>query len=194
MWPSFAVALKRISMFALLVTLALSGTAARAGAKTNQPPPAPYSSNYAAWLNNQVRHALVMLPYFSVFDNLQYRVDGSKVTLMGQVARPQLKYDAANAVKRMEGVQSVDNQIEVLPTSPLDDQIRRAEFRAIYGTTAMEIYRIRSVPPIHIIVKNGHVTLEGVVANPNDKNIAGLVANQVPNVFSVINNLRVENS
>lgn len=135
-----------------------------------------------------------MLPYFSVFDNLQYRVDGSKVTLMGQVVRPQLKYDAANAVKRMEGVQSVDNQIEVLPTSPLDDQIRRAEFRAIYRTTAMDIYAIRSVPPIHIIVKNGHVTLEGVVANPNDKNIAGLVANQVPNVFSVINNLRVENS
>jgi hyperosmotically inducible protein len=179
-------------ILSVLLAFALLGTAIPATAKTNQQAPAPNSSNYEAWLSNQVRHALVMLPYYSVFDNLEYRIDGSNVTLMGQVVFPSTKRDAERAVKRIEGVQFVTNQIEELPIGPMDQQLRRAEFRAIYGTPGMDIYAIRSVQPIHIVVKNGHVTLEGVVRNQTDKNIAGLAANRVPNVFSVTNNLRVE--
>lgn len=133
-----------------------------------------------------------MLPYYSVFDNLQYKVEGDKVTLLGQVTRPTLKSDAGNAVKSIEGVSTVDNQIEVLPLSPMDDQIRRAEYRAIYSASGLFQYAQQAVPPIHIIVRNGHVTLEGVVAREADKNLAGVRANGVPNVFSVTNNLVVE--
>jgi hyperosmotically inducible protein len=143
-------------------------------------------------LVKEVRHELVMLPYYNVFDNLSYRVDGNKVTLFGQVVRPTLKSDAENAVKRIEGVQTVDNQIEVLPLSPNDDQLRRALFRAIYSKPQLERYALSAVPPIHIIVKNGNATLEGVVATEADKNVAGIAANGVSGVFSVKNNLRVE--
>jgi hyperosmotically inducible protein len=134
-----------------------------------------------------------MLPYYGVFDNLSYRVspDGT-VTLLGQVARPTLKSDAERAVKNVEGVERVDNQIEVLPTSPMDDQTRRAVYRAVYGNEVLSQYALRAVPPIHIIVKNGHVTLEGVVSRQMDKQIAETQAKSVPNVFSVTDNLRVE--
>ena len=142
-------------------------------------------------LVKEVRHQLVLLPYYSVFDNLAYKLEGSKVTLIGQVVRPTLKSDAEAAVKSIEGVSSVDNQIEVLPVSPMDDQIRRAEFRAIYNDPSLSRYGFQAVPSIHIIVKNGNVTLEGVVDNEADKNLAGLRANGVPNVFSVKNNLAV---
>ena len=139
----------------------------------------------------EVRHELVMLPYLSVFDNLEYKVDGTKVTLMGQVVRPALKEDAGRVVKSIEGVTEVDNQIQVLPPSPMDDGIRHAEFRAIYGFPALSRYAEGAIPQIHIIVNNGHVTLEGIVDNQGDKDIAGLRANTVPNVFSVTNNLQV---
>lgn len=145
-------------------------------------------------LAKQVRHELVMLPYYSVFDNLEYKLDGDKVTLMGQVTRPTLKSDAENVVKSIEGVSSVDNKIEVLPPSPMDDQIRRAEYRAIYGASGLFLYAQQAVPSIHIIVKSGHVTLEGAVNRQGDKDLAGARANSVPNVFSVTNNLRVEKS
>lgn len=141
----------------------------------------------------QVRHELVMLPYYGVFDNLSYRVDGGAVTLLGQVTRPTLKSSAENVVKDIEGVERVDNQIKVLPLSPNDDRIRLAVYRAVYGQTALNRYALQAVPPIHIIVENGKVTLEGVVANEGDKNIANVQANGVPGVFSVVNNLRVEN-
>jgi hyperosmotically inducible protein len=143
----------------------------------------------------EVRHELVMLPYYGVFDNLAYKVDpDGTVTLIGQVARPTLKSDAENVVKRIEGVTKVVNTIEVLPTSPMDDRIRRATYRAIYGDPALSLYQVRAVPPIHIIVKNGHVTLEGAVAREMDKTIAGMRANSVSGVFSVDNNLVVEES
>ncbi len=142
----------------------------------------------------EVRHQLVMLPYYGIFDDLAFRVDGSTVTLMGAVTRPTLKSDAENVVKRIEGVTRVINNIEVLPLSPMDDQIRMAEYRAIYGDPTLSTrYGYRALPSIHIIVKNGHVTLEGVVANEGDKNLIGVRAKSVPNVFSVTNNLRVEN-
>jgi len=142
-------------------------------------------------LAKEVRHQLVMLPWYSVFDNLAYKVEGDKVILAGQVTRPTLKSDAEAAVKSIEGVASVVNNIEVLPLSPMDDQIRRAVYRAIYGDAGLSRYSIQAVPSIHIIVKNGHVTLEGVVDTEADKNLAYLRASAVPNVFSVTNNLVV---
>ncbi len=140
----------------------------------------------------EVRHELVMLPYYGIFDNLAYRVDGSKVTLFGQVVDPVLKSDAGKAVKRIEGVEVVDNEIEVLPVSPIDSQIRIATYRAIFSKPPLQRYQLGAVPPIHIIVKNGNVTLIGAVSNEGDKTIAGMAANGVPGVFSVTNNLAVE--
>jgi hyperosmotically inducible periplasmic protein len=144
-----------------------------------------------ARIQNEVRHELLMLPYFGVFDNIVFKVDGYNVTLIGQVVRPSLKSDAENVVKRIEGVEHVDNQIEVMPPSPMDDRLRLQLFRAIYGYPALEKYQLGVQKPIRIIVKNGHVALEGVVDSEGDKNIAGLRANGVPGTFSVTNNLQV---
>jgi len=138
-----------------------------------------------------VRHQLVMLPWYSVFDNLAFRVVGDRVTLMGQVTRPTLKSGAEGVVKNIEGVATVKNEIEVLPLSPMDDQLRRAVFRAVYGEAGLNRYAVQAIPAIHIIVKNGNVALEGIVDSEMDSNLANLRANQVPNVFSVKNNLVV---
>jgi len=143
-------------------------------------------------LVKEVRHELVMMPYYGVFDNLSFRVDGPVVTLMGQVTRPTLKSEAENRVKSLEGVERVVNNIEVLPLSPNDDRIRLEVARAIFNQSSLQQYSLRAVPPIHIIVKNGNVTLEGVVAREMDKNIANIQANGVSGVFSVKNNLMVE--
>jgi len=143
-------------------------------------------------LEKEVRHELVMLPYYGVFDNLAFKVDGSKVTLLGEVTRPTLKTDAEGVVKHIEGVENVDNQIEVLPLSPNDDRIRLAVYRAVYRQAGLDRYALQAVPPIHIIVKNGNVRLEGVVATEADKNLAGIRAKGVSGVFSVNNSLRVE--
>jgi hyperosmotically inducible protein len=160
-----------------------------------QPHSDPYipGSTDEGRIAKQVRHELIMLPYYGVFDDLGFNVNGGTVTLYGQVTRPTLKSDAANVVKRVEGVTNVVNNIEVLPLSPEDDRIRRAAFRAIYGDNVLSTrYGFQAVPSIHIIVKNGHVRLEGVVANEGDKNIAGIRANGVPGAFSVENDLKVE--
>jgi hyperosmotically inducible protein len=143
-------------------------------------------------ITREVRHELVMLPYYGVFDNLAYRVDGGTVTLLGQVTRPTLKSDAGSAVKQIEGVDRVDNQIQVLPLSPMDDHRRLAVYRAIYGHSGLDRYALQAVPPIHIIVDGGKVTLEGVVSTQADKDLANIRANGVSGVFSVVNNLRVE--
>ena len=143
-------------------------------------------------INKSVRHELVTLPFLDVFDNLEYRVNGSSVTLSGQVTRPTLKSDAERVVKRIEGVETVTNYIEVLPLSPNDTRLRRALYRAIYGDPALHRYSLPVLKPIRIIVKNGNVTLAGVVAKEMDKNIANLRANGVHGVFSVTNHLRVE--
>jgi hyperosmotically inducible periplasmic protein len=154
--------------------------------------PGDTSENHIA---QEVRHQLVMLPYYGIFDDIAFRVEGGKVTLLGQVSRPTLKSDAGNVVKRVEGVTEVDNQIEVLPLSPMDDQIRMAEYRAIFGDPTISTrYGYRALPSIHIIVKNGRVTLEGIVASQADKNLIGIRANGVPNVFAVTNSLQVEGS
>jgi len=145
-------------------------------------------------ITKEVRHELLMLPYFGVFDNIAYKVDGYTVTLLGQVVRPTLKSDAENVVKHIEGVEKVDNQIEVLPPSPMDDRLRVRLYRTIYGYPSLEKYALGVQKPIRIIVKNGNVTLEGVVDNEGDKNVAGIRANGVSGIFSVTNNLRVESS
>lgn len=141
----------------------------------------------------EVRHELIMLPYYSIFDDLGFQVNGSTVTLLGKVVRPTLKSSAENVVKRIEGVSNVVNKIEVLPLSNMDNQIRFAVARAIYGDPMIgDRYGNRALPSIHVIVENGHVTLEGVVANQGDKNLINIRANSVPNVFSVDNELQVE--
>jgi hyperosmotically inducible protein len=142
----------------------------------------------------EVRHELVMLPYYSIFDDLEYQVNGDTVTLLGSVVNPTLKSDAENAVKHIEGVRRVDNQIKVLPPSPMDDQIRRQVARAIYSQDGLYRYSMGAVPSLHIIVDNGHVTLKGVVDNQMDKTQAKMAANQVPGVFSVDDQLQVANS
>ncbi len=167
-----------------------------------------------ARIAEQVRHELAMLPYYGVFDNLEFRVNGCAVTLLGQASRPILKSDAEGAVKRLEGVTNVRNKIEVLPLSSNDDRIRAAVYARLYRTPVLQKYTanrtgllfgnrlarwtgVTNNPPIgyhaiHIIVKNGHVTLEGAVAGQADRNIANVQANTVPGVFSVTNNLQVD--
>jgi len=139
----------------------------------------------------EVRHELLMLPYFGVFDFIAFKVEGYNVTLLGQVVRPTLKSDAENSIKHIEGVEKVDNQIEVLPTSMMDDRLRHRLFRAIYGYPPLEKYALGVQKPIRIIVKNGRLTLEGVVDSEADKNLVGIRANGVSGLFSVTNNLQV---
>jgi hyperosmotically inducible protein len=183
---------KRRALILLVSTLTLSVAFAEKHDKHHDDVfiPGDASENRIA---REVRHELVMLPYYGVFDDLAFSVNGGTVTLVGAVTRPTLKSDAENVVKRIEGVNQVINQIEVLPLSPMDDRIRMAVYRAIFGDPALSTrYGYRAVPSIHIIVRNGQVTLEGVVANEADKNIANIRANGVSGVFSVTNNLRVE--
>lgn len=146
-------------------------------------------------ISREVHHELVMLPQLTIFDNLQYKVDGNKVTILGQVRNAILKDSAQNVVKKIEGVEQVDNQIEVLPASPSDDRTRLAVAHALFGNDSpLFRYSMGSVPPIHIVVKNGHVALEGVVDSQADKDLAYMKANGVPGVFSVENHLQVQKS
>jgi hyperosmotically inducible periplasmic protein len=180
-----------VGVFAALLICSLM-TMMMSGAAAAQDGPA-LDQKAMTRIIKEVRHELVMLPFYGVFDNLAYKVDpDGTVTLLGQVARPVLKSDAENSIKRIEGVTRVVNNIEVLPVSFEDDRIRREVYRAIYGNPALNEYQVRAVPPIHIIVKNGHVTLEGAVARAMDKQIAGVQANSVSGVFSMTNNLIVE--
>lgn len=147
-----------------------------------------------ARLVREVRHELVTLPYYGVFDWLEYVVQpDNKVVLRGQVVRPTTKSDAENRVKDIEGVSGVVNEIEVLPLSPNDDRLRRALYRAIYGQNSpLFRYAVQSVPPIHLIVRNGRATLKGVVANKADANLAYIRARGVPGLFDVKNELKIE--
>jgi len=185
--------MKRTLLSVLALPLIFSMVAIASPAIQDNQPAGDANQKNLARIYKEVRHELVMLPYYGVFDNLSYKVDpDGTVTLLGQVARPTLKSDAENVVKRIEGVTKVVNNIEVLPLSPNDDRIRRAVYRAIYTSSVLSPYQLRAVPPIHIIVKNGQVSLEGVVATEMDKNVAGIKANGVSGVFGVTNNLVVE--
>lgn len=166
----------------LILTAILAATVAAAQT-------APLSE---ARIAKETRHEILMLPYLDVFDNIEYRVEGDKVTLLGQVTQPILKSSAEAAVKSIEGVESVSNRIEVLPLSPNDDRLRLASYRAIYGFAPLRRYALPVIKPIRIVIKNGNLTLEGVVDSETDKNLVYIRAAGVHGVFSVTNNLRVE--
>jgi hyperosmotically inducible protein len=153
--------------------------------------PAPRPRRLAA-VEREVLHELTMLPRYGVFDHLAFRVDNGVVTLLGQVRNGSLKSDAESVVRDVEGVREIKNSIEILPPSPTDDQIRLAVYRTIFSTSGLDRYALQAVPPIHIVVKGGRVTLEGVVATEMDKNLAGLKAREVPGTFEIKNNLVVE--
>jgi hyperosmotically inducible periplasmic protein len=174
----------KVRLFSTLICLLAIAMPALAQPQQN-------SASEQARITKAVRHELLMLPYLGVFDNIAFKVDGSTVTLLGQVVRPSLKSDAQNVIKHIEGVDKVDNQIEVLPPAPIDSRLRRQLYRAIYGYPALEKYAIGVQKPIRIIVKNGHVTLEGVIDSEADKNLVTIRANGVPGIFSVDNNLQV---
>jgi hyperosmotically inducible periplasmic protein len=180
--------MKNRHMYAGVVVLSIIALTAFVAAQDAQHVASPKEEER---ITKEVRHELLMLPYFGVFDFIAYKVDGYNVILLGQVVRPTTKSDAEGTVKHIEGVEHVDNQIEVLPPSPIDDGLRRRLFRAIYGYPALERYALGVQKPIRIIVKNSRVTLEGVVDSDGDKNIAGLRANGVPGIFQVTNNLQV---
>jgi len=179
----------------LAAVLALGTTGLAFASSTNQASQQVTSSTnqrIEQRLSGEVRHELNMIPEFTIFDNLAYRVDGRTVTLFGQVRDAIVKDSAEARVKHLEGVERVDNQIEILPASFNDDRIRRQVARAVFNDSRLSSYAIQSVPPIHIIVKNGHVNLEGVVRTQTDKDDAFIRANGVSGVFSVENNLQVE--
>jgi hyperosmotically inducible protein len=175
-----------VVILSLTASFAVKAVVTEKGQNAKQTP-----RDAATYLQKEVRHELVMLPYYSLFDWLQFEVKpDDSVVLMGQVTRPTLKSDSENVVKRIEGVTGVVNQIEVLPPSSSDDRIRRAVYRAIFSfNSPLFRYSLGSVPPIHIIVKNGNVTLKGVVDNQTDSDIANVKANGVQGVFSVKNEL-----
>ena len=147
------------------------------------------SPKFTKRVQKQVTHEILMLPYYGVFDSIGFRIDGYDVTLFGYVAHATLKSDAEHAIKKIEGVEKINNQIEILPASLMDDRLRHQIFRAIYGYPALQRYGVGSNRPIHIIVDRGHVTLEGVVDSTGDRNLVYIRANGVPGVFSVTNNL-----
>jgi len=191
---SFVTAIATVGLAAILAAAGATGSQALATPTALSTDQASSQARVQNNLAREVRHELVMLPYYSLFDWLQFEVHDGTVVLMGQVTRPTLKSDAENVVKRIEGVDKVDNRIEVLPLSPNDDRIRRAVYRAIFNQNSpLFRYGLGSVPSIHIIVKNGNVTLKGVVANQSDANIANIKARGVPGTFSVKNELTVEN-
>ncbi len=171
-------------LLALVAALVISASAVLA---------APASSPQGDRTANKVRKELVTLPYYGVFDNLAYKIDGSTVTLYGQVVDAVTRKDAESRVKRIEGVERVINNIQVLPVSSMDNSIRVRTYRTIARTGSLYRYFMGANPSIHIIVSRGRVALEGVVANRMDSQLAYTAARQVPGVFEVVNNLRVEN-
>jgi len=178
--------------FAICIGLAVAGAAQEPAGNPSGAQNATGPQRSQDRISREVFHELITLPQLTIFDNLQYKVDGDKVTLMGQVRNAILKDSAEKSIKRIEGVDTVNNQIEVLPASGNDDRIRRQVARALFNDERLFRYSMGSVPPIHIIVKNGHVTLEGIVNSEADKNEANIKANGVPGVFSVQNNLQVQ--
>jgi hyperosmotically inducible periplasmic protein len=174
----------KTKILALAVAFFIATSAAMAATNPNN------SAQYGT--EREIRKELVKLPYYGVFDNLAFKVDGDTVTLYGQVVRPSTRKDAEKRIAKIEGVERVVNRIEVLPLSNFDDSIRARAYRAVFRSGSLYRYAQGANPSLHIIVKNGHLTLEGVVANEGDRNLANIAARGVSGVFSVTNNLRVE--
>jgi hyperosmotically inducible protein len=178
-----AIRTKLIAIAGLVVLTAASAVAAQ---------PGPTIAAQSPGMMKDIRKKLVTLPYYGVFDNIAFRLDGGTVTLFGQVIRPSTRSDAARRVSKIEGVDRVVNKIEVLPLSSYDDSIRARTYRAVFRSGSLYRYAQGANPSVHIIVKRGRVTLEGVVANKMDSQLAYVAANGVSGVFSVTNNLRIE--
>jgi hyperosmotically inducible periplasmic protein len=184
----------RVFVFIVLVNLLLlSGLPAMAAPATEPGLQSRANRASLAYVQERIRRKLASLPYYSVFDNLNFTYDGETVVLDGEVVRPTTRSDAERAVNDVEGVEQVVNRIEVLPLSSIDDRIRLTAYRRIFSHPQLSRYAVQPVPPIHIIVKNSRIKLEGVVASNSDKIVAGMLANQIPGVFNVENNLRIEN-
>jgi hyperosmotically inducible protein len=176
------------NLIAVFATLALVATAAVAAPTVSQ---TARGSNHT--VIKQVRHELVTLPYYGVFDNLAYEVNGGTVTLSGQVTQPSTRSDAGRRIAKIAGIEKVVNNIEVLPLSSFDDSIRSQTYRAIFNSAGLYRYAMGANPSIHIIVNRGQLTLEGVVNNKLDKQLVYMAARRVFGAFSVTNNLRLEN-
>jgi hyperosmotically inducible protein len=174
------------AVFILMISLVQVGMAS-----TPKGTAASASSRQINNLQDSVRHTLLMLPNFGVFDNLNFALQGDTVTLTGEVRTTILKSEAEAAVRRMAGVANVINKVEILPLSPMDDSLRVKTYRAVYSMPGFERYEIQAVQPIRIIVKNGNITLDGVVATQLDKMLAEEAARNVPFAFSVTNNLTI---
>lgn len=182
---------KNSVLFLIGFALACFSAGMTSAAQTNQAT-ASTQARRIPGLEKEVRHELAMLPYYTRFDAIEYKIEGDKVTLSGWVTRPTLKSDAENVLKQIEGVESINNRIEVLPLSPNDDRIRRALFYALFGwDSPLYRYAVGSADNIRMIVRNGNVILVGQVATDFERNIAEVRANQVPGVFSVTNKLAV---
>jgi hyperosmotically inducible protein len=185
-WEARTEMMRAKNRLALLAVLLAALPPLAAGQHRPIPPSAE------ARIVRQVRHEILKLPYFEVFDYITFKVKGYNVTLLGQVTRAVLKEQAEDAVRKVEGVEKVDNRIEVLPLSGFDDELRIRVYRAIYGYPSLSRYALPPVKPIRILVKGGHVTLEGVVDSAADRDVAGIRAQGVPDVFSVKNHLLVD--
>jgi hyperosmotically inducible protein len=182
---TFKNSLAALALFVAVAASAATAVAASPLTKSDQ-------GFDAQQVSKRVRKELVTLPYYGVFDNLAYKVEGDTVTLYGQVVRPSTRSDAARRVARIKGVERVVNNIEVLPLSGFDDRIRAESYRAIFNTSSLYRYAMGANPSLHIVVNRGHVTLEGIVGTRMDKQLAEFAARSVPGVFSVTNNLIAE--
>jgi len=182
----------RIPFKMMLAAALVVGAASFAGSALAATKAATVPSTDAE-IARKVVHEIRMYSRYTIWDNIDVKVRDGEVALMGQVSQPYKKADLGRLVERVPGVRSVANQLDVLPNSIFDDQIRRQVARAIYRDPVLSRYGIQAVPPIHIIVDNGHVTLEGVVNNQMEKNVAGIRAASGMSFGPVINNLRVEN-
>ncbi len=180
--------------FVMFLAISLIGLAPQALMARTQTTSRYNSANSPTYeqLSKQVRKRLVTLPYYGVFDNLAYSIDGSRVTLHGQVVRPSTRSDAARSVARIAGVTQVVNNIEVLPLSGFDDSVRINTYRAIQRSGGLYRYFMGTNPSLHIVVNRGHVTLTGVVGSKMDAQLAYMAARGVPGAFSVTNELEVE--
>ena len=184
--------MKKTNFVALVAALIIGLGSLVMGATSASAAPVPDNPQSKARLAKEVRKKLVMLPYYGVFDNLAYSIDGSTVTLHGQVVRPSTRSDAARSVARIQGVTRVVNNIEVLPLSSFDDSIRVRTLRALQRSGGLYRYFLGANPSLHIVVNRGHVTLTGVVDSNLDRQLAYMTARQVPGTFSVTNQLQLE--
>ncbi len=185
-------------MLAVLLVFAMGTVGSSAAFGAAAPPGTIYRTNSAQpgaqvrKLSKEVRKRLVTIPWYNVFDNLDYRIRGKTVILGGQVVFPLSRKSVGRYVKGLPGVEHVVNHVKNLPVSPFNRQVRMEEFQALFMHQSPLFHYVLGVNPrIHIVVNNGRVTLYGVVENQADRQFAGMRARSVPDVFSVKNKLRV---